>query len=126
VQVSRRREPGAARLRAVRGILEALPGQTHQVQWGDNLVYKVGGKMFAVLSREEGVANVSFKADDDDFRALSRRPGLRPAPYLARAKWVMATDLNRFPLKDLRAWLREAYAIVRARLPAAERERLGG
>jgi predicted DNA-binding protein (MmcQ/YjbR family) len=39
----------------------SLPGATMSRQWGDHQVYKVGDKMFAVLS-DRGTA--SFKAND--------------------------------------------------------------
>ena len=39
-------------LEKVRRICLAFPGATEQVQWGADLVFKVGGKMFAVAATE--------------------------------------------------------------------------
>lgn len=64
----------------------SLPHVTEQVQWGDNLVFKVGGKMFAVAPLEPAEVWLSFKCSDEEFAELIERPGIIPAPYLARAK----------------------------------------
>ena len=31
---------------------------------------------------------MSFKVEDERFLELTDRPGIIPAPYLARAKWI--------------------------------------
>src|SRR5580704_8333074 len=65
-----------------------LPHTTEQVQWEDNLVFKVGGKMFAVAALEPGRHWLSLKCAPEDFADLIERPGIVPAPYLARALWI--------------------------------------
>ncbi len=64
------------------------PGATEQIQWGADLVFKVGGKMFCVACTEVAPNVTSFKCDDETFAELCERDGMIPAPYLARAKWV--------------------------------------
>ena len=53
---------------AIRTHLASLPGATLSIQWGDDHVYKIGGKMFAVMrdpaARQQ---SISFKAGDDSF-----------------------------------------------------------
>jgi predicted DNA-binding protein (MmcQ/YjbR family) len=108
---------------AIRKLCLSLSGATETMQWGDARVFKVGGKMFAVL-RDVPVA-VSFKASDESFRLLTELPGLRPAPHLARAQWVKLEPLSALPDKDLVAYLRRAYDLVRAALPKKARDVLG-
>lgn len=68
---------------------------TYDLKWGQDHVYSVGGKMFAVVfDAKKGEESVSFKVDDGRFLELTDRPGLVPAPYLARAKWVQLTRLK--------------------------------
>lgn len=58
-----------------------LPGATLSVQWGDDHVFKVGGKMFAV--RGTGVTlggGISFKASDVAFEVLTESGRAAPAP----------------------------------------------
>ena len=66
----------------------SFPHATENVQWVSNLVFKVGGKMFAVASLEPGEHAFSFKCTPDKYAELVERPGIVPAPYLARANWV--------------------------------------
>ncbi len=107
---------------AIRKLCLSLPGVTETIQWRDARVFKVADKMFAVL--RDGADAVSFKASDDSYRLLTELPGLRPAPHLARAKWVRLEPLSALPDKDLAAYLRRAYEIVAAALPKKARDTL--
>ena len=86
---------GAARakppsLGALRRRLEAfcrsLPGVTADVKWGHELVFSVGGKMFAGFDAAGG-DGVGFKTEPMLFAALIKKRGIRPAPYAARFHW---------------------------------------
>jgi predicted DNA-binding protein (MmcQ/YjbR family) len=104
----------------------ALPGATMSVQWGNDHVFKVGGKMFAV--RGEGVTQgggVSFKASDVAFEVLSQSGRAIPAPYLARAKWLRFADLAELDDAEVADWLRTAHALVAAKLTRKARAELG-
>ena len=72
----------------VRSWCGSFPHVEETVQWEDDLVFKVGGKMFAVMPLEPAPVKLSFKCSPDDFVELTERPGIIPAPYLARAQWV--------------------------------------
>ena len=109
---------------AIRKLCLSLPGATETIQWGGERVFKVGGKMFAVISAARDADAMSFKASDESFRLLTELPGLTPAPYLARAQWVRIAPLASLPEGDLAAYLRRAYEIVAAGLPKRAREAL--
>jgi len=48
----------------------SLPGATEDIKWGNDLVFSVGGKMFAGFDTEaEGLGGVGFPRSDDDFDA---------------------------------------------------------
>ncbi len=99
-----------------------LPGATLSIQWGSDRVFKVGGKMFAVTGESPGM---SFKASSESFRILTELPGIKPAPYLARAEWVYLDKPTRLPAKDLKAYLTRAHAIVASGLPKKTQRELG-
>lgn len=103
-------------------VCRALPGSTMDVQWGDDHVYKVGGRMFAVTSPRGGC---SFKCSDIAFQALTEGGTGRPAPYLARARWVRLDSLDAMPDTDLEAHLTAAHALVAAKLTRAQRREIG-
>ncbi len=92
------------------------------IQWGDDQVYKVGGRMFAVTSPAGGC---SFKVTDIAFAALTQDGRARPAPYLARAKWVRFDDLAALDDAEAADWLKTAHALVAAKLTRAQRRELG-
>jgi predicted DNA-binding protein (MmcQ/YjbR family) len=104
----------------------SLPGATVNKQWGDDYVFKVGGKMFCVVGMDKKAYHgMSFKVADDSFEILTQLPSVIPAPYMARAKWVMLERMNALPAKDIRAYLTRAHALVAAKLPKKARAKLG-
>jgi len=110
-----------------RALSAALPAATEDVKWGADLVHSVGGKMFAVyLQDEQGTArSCSFKVDDDRFLELTAVPGVMPAPYLARAKWVQVTQPHGLEPADLNALVRRSHALVAAGLTKKLQRELG-
>lgn len=101
----------------IRRCCMAFPHATAQVQWGSNLVFKIGGKMFAVTATEPGPVFLSFKCAPDDFAELTERPAIIPAPYLARAQWIALESEDALPAADTRKLLRKSYDLVFAKLP---------
>jgi predicted DNA-binding protein (MmcQ/YjbR family) len=101
-----------------------LPHVTEHIQWGNDLVFKVGGKMFAVTPLEPAPVWLSFKASDENFATLIERPQIIPAPYLARAKWVALENADALSPQELASLLRLSYDLVLAKLPKKTRERL--
>lgn len=94
------------------------PGVSEDMKWGDDLVFSVAGKMFCVLCETAvGPGKLSFKVESERFLEFTDRPGFCPAPYLARAHWVMLEDLRVIPHAELESLLRRAYELVRAKLP---------
>lgn len=104
----------------------SLPGATLSIQWGSDHVYKVGGKMFAVMGPPEmRPQTLSFKAGDASFDILTKAKNIIPAPYLARAKWVYLQKLDALGGQELKAYLVRAHATVAAGLPKKKRAELG-
>jgi predicted DNA-binding protein (MmcQ/YjbR family) len=95
----------------------AWPGVTWDIKWGGDLVGSVGGRMFCCLSLADPAPHpLSFKVEDERFLELTDRPGFRPAPYLARARWVTVDDPAGLAPGEARDFLRRAYELIRARL----------
>ena len=95
----------------------ALPHTTEQVQWGYDLVFKIGGKMYAVTPLEPAPTCLSFKCSPDNFAELIERPHVIPAPYMARAQWVALETEDALSRAEIKKLLAEAYNLVKARLP---------
>jgi predicted DNA-binding protein (MmcQ/YjbR family) len=101
----------------VREYCISFSGVTEHVQWGNHLVFKVGGKMFAVAALEPGGHFLSLKSTRERFADLTDRPGVIPAPYLARAYWVALEQERTLSRAETKALLDEAYEAVLAKLP---------
>ena len=107
-------------------VCAALPHATHVVQWGGAEVWKVGGKIFALAApRPRASPQISFKASDTARPILLERPGIIPAPYLARAGWVAVISARALRDDDLAAYLGEAHRVMAGKLPRRVRDELG-
>ena len=101
-----------------------LPGAREDLKWGSNRVFSVAGnKMFAILDFVDKDGGLAFKVGSELFLGYVDRPGIRPAPYLARAHWIVMA--RPYPMKaaELREALVRSHQLVVARLP--KRQRLG-
>jgi len=101
----------------LRKICLALPHATEQIQWGNDLLFKVHGKMFAITPLEPAAVCLSFKCSEEVFAELTERSNIVPAPYLARAKWVALERQDAIARDELAELLHASYALVVARLP---------
>lgn len=110
----------------LRKICLAFPGATEQIQWGDDLLFKVGGKMFAITPLIPAPVCLSFKVTPENFAELTERPGIIPAPYLARAQWIALESREALSPSELAALLRASYNLIVAKLPRKTRESLAG
>jgi predicted DNA-binding protein (MmcQ/YjbR family) len=109
---------------ALRELCLSFPGATEQIQWGSDLLFKVGGKMFAVTPLEPAPVWLSFKASPENFAELTERPNIIPAPYLARAEWVALQNKEALAPEELARLLHDSYEIIVAKLPKKTRESL--
>ncbi|HEY5347481.1 MAG TPA: MmcQ/YjbR family DNA-binding protein [Rhizomicrobium sp.] len=112
---------------AIEKLCLSLPGVTLEYPFGPAKVFKVGGKMFSLISiGENGKAEgVWFKAGETSFAILTRIKGIKPCPYLARAHWVAMEGLKPLTPKELRAYLIRAHARAAQTLSRKKRKELG-
>lgn len=92
------------------------PAVTTDVKWDDDLCFSVAGKMFCVAWLGHP-PKISFKVSDEEFEELSCREGFCPAPYMARAKWVLVTDVSRLTREQWEHFVRQSYNLVIGKLP---------
>lgn len=103
-------------LNKAKAFCRSLPGAEQDIKWESNLVFSVGKKMFAVTGAATDADGIGFKVDDDRFLELTDRPGIIPAPYLARARWVKVHDLKAVSDAEVSALLQRSYELVFAKL----------
>jgi predicted DNA-binding protein (MmcQ/YjbR family) len=108
----------------VRRYCMSMPHATESVQWGADLVFKIGGKMFAVLVLEPAKVWVSFKCSPEEFAELVERPSIIPAPYSARYYWVALETEDALSPAELKQLLQRSYELVLEKLPKKTRSTL--
>ena len=111
---------------AAKALCRTFPGSTEDIKWGADTVFSVGLKMFACTGSAVPAEGISFKVDDERFLELTDRPGIVPAPYLARMKWVRVTSEDALDDGEMAALLRRAHSLIFARLSKKLQREIGG
>ncbi len=100
-----------------------LPGTREDIKWGNDLCFSVADKMYCATGLNPPLT-VAFKVPDEDFEELSQTEGFMPAPYMARAKWVLVTAPDKLSRKEWESFISNSYELVKAKLPMKTREKL--
>ena len=112
-------------LEQIRKYCLSLPHATERVQWGNDLLFCIGGKMFAVATLDAKYSTkLSFKCTPEKFAELVECENIIPAPYVARYHWVALEDWNALSQKELKGLLKTAYQLVHDKLPKKVRSGL--
>src|ERR1039458_2049377 len=101
----------------IREFCLAFPQATENMQWGDDLCFKIGGKIFAIVSLDN--PRLCFKCTPETFAELIEREDIHPAPYVGRYKWVMLDRLDAVRWDELGDLIRQSYEMVAAKAPKA-------
>jgi predicted DNA-binding protein (MmcQ/YjbR family) len=103
---------------AIREYCLSLPHTDEIVQWENDLLLRIGGKMFTVLSLDAAAPyRMSFKCTPEEFAELIERDGIDPAPYVARYHWVALKSFDALPQAELKRLIRDSYEMVKGKLP---------
>lgn len=87
---------------------------------GDALVFKVGGKMFALLSTESKPTTINLKCEPE--RAVQLREEhnfVTPGYHMNKTHWNTITVDGRVRTADLQEWIDHSYELVKSSLPKA-------
>jgi predicted DNA-binding protein (MmcQ/YjbR family) len=90
----------------------SFPHATEKLQWGEELCFKVGAKIFAMIALSAVPQSVVFKCNPESFAELTEREGITPAPYVGRYKWVRLEQLDVIPAFELQDLVRQSYEMV--------------
>lgn len=110
---------------SVRQFCLSLPHVTEDVQWGSDLLFRIGNKMFAVVALDAATDHrMSFKCTPEMFAELTEQEGIVPAPYVARYHWVALERFDALPERELKDLLKNAYQLILEKLPRKSRAQL--
>jgi len=100
---------------ALRALCLSFPDAAENLQWEDELCFKVRGKIFAMISLGSVPRRLIFKCDPEEFFELIENEGVGPAPYVGRYKWVMLESLDVLPGSEIDRCIRKSDAMVAAK-----------
>jgi predicted DNA-binding protein (MmcQ/YjbR family) len=108
---------------AIRAHCLSLPHTTEVVQWVDRLLFKVAGKMFAIITLDGHAC--AFRCTPERYGELIEMADIVPASHnMWKYHWVTTETLSAVSDREYRELLSESYRIVRATLPARVRTAL--
>ena len=102
----------------IRRLCLSFPDVTEDMPWGDDLCFKVRGKIFTGMVLSDGrFPRITLKCAPDTFHELLEIEGISPAPYVGRYKWVMLASSNVLSANELESLIRQSYELVAAKAP---------
>ena len=102
----------------IREFCLAFPDVTEDMPWGDDLCFKVRGKIFTGMVLSDGrFPRVTLKCTPEKFCELLEVEGIAVAPYVGRYNWVQLANSNVLRSNELESLIRQSYDLVAAKAP---------
>lgn len=104
----------------------AKPGSEETLPFGpDNLVYKVGGKVFLIVGLDEAPLQFNVKCDPE--KAIELREEFScvlPGYHMNKKHWNTIIADGSVPTRLLKEWIDDSYQLIVESLPRKNREQL--
>jgi len=110
----------------IRDFLLGLPGASEETPFGpDALVYKVGGKMFALLGWKNQPLTVNLKCDPERaFELRERYSAIKPGYHMNKRHWNTLVLDGSLPRQLVFELARDSFDLIVAKLPRSQRTEL--
>lgn len=99
-------------LEDLRAFTLSLIGVTEDIKWEHNLCFSVGGKLFLITNPDSSPISISCKVEAEDFEEWVARPGIVPAPYLARNGWILVENISKMEKGRLISLIKGSYDLI--------------
>jgi len=102
-------------------------GTTEELPFGpDALVFKVLGKIYAIISWKQTPLKISLKCDPQEALALrTLYSAVKPGYHLNKEHWNTVTMDDSIPGEEIFKMIDASYYLVAVGLKKSEKERLG-
>ncbi|GAB3338444.1 MmcQ/YjbR family DNA-binding protein [Larkinella ripae] len=102
------------------------PGATESLPFGEEtLVFKVGGKIFALTSLDANPLSVNLKCDPELAAELREQyDAVRPGYHMNKRHWNTVLINGSVRENDLRCWIDHSYELIVSSLPKTVRQTL--
>ena len=113
-------------LATLRKTLLKKKGTTEETPFGpEALVYKVMGKMFALIAWEKDPLTITLKCDPDFALALrAKYPAITAGYHMSKKHWNTITLDGSIPEDEILGMIDDSYALVVKGLRKIDREKL--
>lgn len=113
-------------MEALRALLLSKTGAVEEMPFGpEALVYKVVGKMFALLAWQSDPLHLTLKCDPAYAEMLRQRyEAVQPGYYMNKRHWNTIALDGSIPEAGIRSMVDESYELVVQGLKKADRETL--
>jgi predicted DNA-binding protein (MmcQ/YjbR family) len=110
----------------IREFCLTLPHTTEDVQWGNDLLFRIGNKIYCVTCLEPASpVKLSFKCTPEKFAELVEVEGIIPAPYVAKHHWVALVEMNALRQTEIKGLIRNSYQLVLQKLSKKQQAEFG-
>ena len=108
----------------IRKLCLSFPDVTEDMPWGDDLCFKIRGKIFAGIVLSDGrFPRMTLKSSPECFHDLLEAEGISPAPYVGRYKWIQIASSDLLPANELESLIRRSYELIAAKTPKTKTAR---
>jgi predicted DNA-binding protein (MmcQ/YjbR family) len=106
--------------------LSNLKGSQGSYPFGpDALVFKIMGKMFALVSQKEDVPRITLKCTPADGELLvSQYKSIVPGYYMNKKHWITISLNDEIPIEMIMDLVERSYELVTSKLTKAEKKAL--
>ncbi|MBU0510207.1 MAG: MmcQ/YjbR family DNA-binding protein [Chloroflexi bacterium] len=115
-------------LEALRAFLLDKNSATEETPFGpESLVFKVGGKMFALVAWQETPLRITLKCDPDDALALrAQYESVQSGYHMSKRHWNTITLDGSIPNGEILTMIDDSYELVVKGLKKSVRQELEG
>ncbi len=103
---------------AIRGYCLSFPDSTEGLQWGDDLLFRIRGKIFASVPLDVAArSRITLKSTPEKVAELLEIEGIERAAYVGRYNWISLQRFHAEPWPELKELIRESYELDAAKAP---------
>ena len=103
---------------AIRKYCLSFPDATEGLQWGDDLLFRIRGKIFVSVPLDAAApVRLTIKCTPEKCLELLEIEGIQRAAYVGRYNWVSLERFDVVPWAELKELIQNSYELVAAKAP---------
>jgi len=103
----------------------SLPEATEDVQWENDLLFRIRGKIFATYNLEPP-HGITLKSAPERGAELLEMEGIKRAAYVGRYGWITISSFSILPDSEFRNLVRDSYELVASKVATGNQRKTTG